>query len=276
MTTTKQSGFTLVELAIVMTIIGLLIGGILKGQELLENARATSTIAQVKSFDAAISAFRDIYDGLPGDLKDADKRIPGCSANCTHTILASPSFTVGDGLIGQNTFIEEAAYMGTLTSPISSIHQEDALLWLQLLKANLITGVSDIMLQTGTPQPEWGVTHPAAKIGGGFHAGSEEEEMACCGMPSQTKLESVSGALLIGIGPNAAEQAFQDSNGNPMGVMVPVRAEQIDRKMDDGNPAAGSVFAVGPEECYAGSAGDFSYNASSSAKSCNLVFALQK
>ena len=40
-----EKAFTLVELAIVMTIIGLLIGGILKGQELLENARVTSTIA---------------------------------------------------------------------------------------------------------------------------------------------------------------------------------------------------------------------------------------
>ncbi len=47
----NQSGFTLVELAIVMIIIGLLIGGILKGQELVSNARVTSTVAQIKGID---------------------------------------------------------------------------------------------------------------------------------------------------------------------------------------------------------------------------------
>jgi prepilin-type N-terminal cleavage/methylation domain-containing protein len=55
----SQAGFTLVELAIVMIIIGLLIAGVLKGQELIANARVTSTVAQVKAIDAAISTFKD-------------------------------------------------------------------------------------------------------------------------------------------------------------------------------------------------------------------------
>ena len=56
---TSQSGFTLVELAIVLMIIGLLIGGILRGQELMENARVTSTIQQTKAYDGATTTFRD-------------------------------------------------------------------------------------------------------------------------------------------------------------------------------------------------------------------------
>ena len=59
-----QAGFTLVELAIVMIIIGLLIAGVLKGQALIQNAQVTSTVAQVKSIEAAISTFSDTYATL--------------------------------------------------------------------------------------------------------------------------------------------------------------------------------------------------------------------
>ena len=53
-----KKGFTLVELAIVMIIIGLLIGGILKGTEMIENAKISSTLAQVKAYTAAVPGCR--------------------------------------------------------------------------------------------------------------------------------------------------------------------------------------------------------------------------
>ena len=56
-----QAGFTLVELAIVMIIIGLLIAGILKGQQLIGNAKVTSQVAQIKGIDAATSTFKDMW-----------------------------------------------------------------------------------------------------------------------------------------------------------------------------------------------------------------------
>lgn len=80
-------GFTLVELAIVMTIIGLLIGGILKGQELMQNARQNATIAQVKSYQAAVTLFRDTYASYPGDYPAALTTLVGCNAannNCMY------------------------------------------------------------------------------------------------------------------------------------------------------------------------------------------------
>ena len=62
-----EGGFTLVELAIVMIIIGLLIAGVLKGQALIANAQVTATVAQIKSIEAATSTFRDTYASIPGD-----------------------------------------------------------------------------------------------------------------------------------------------------------------------------------------------------------------
>lgn len=82
----SEAGFTLVELAVVMIIIGLLVGGILKGQEMIANAQVTSTVAQLKSIDAATGTFRDMYDSFPGDMAAAATRLPpNCGgAACTN------------------------------------------------------------------------------------------------------------------------------------------------------------------------------------------------
>lgn len=63
----NQKGFTLVEVAIVLVIIGLLIGGILKGQEMIQNARIKRVEKQADELRAAISAYQDRYGTLPGD-----------------------------------------------------------------------------------------------------------------------------------------------------------------------------------------------------------------
>ena len=61
-----NKGFTLVELAIVMAIIGLLVGGVLKGQQLLANAKVTAQIKQFNQVESASLGFRDKYNYLPG------------------------------------------------------------------------------------------------------------------------------------------------------------------------------------------------------------------
>lgn len=62
-----KKGFTLVELSIVLVIIGLLIGGILVAQSLIESAKTNAFIRQVGEFDIAVSSFRNKYRHLPGD-----------------------------------------------------------------------------------------------------------------------------------------------------------------------------------------------------------------
>ena len=80
----KHSGFTLIEIAIVLVIIGLLLGGVLKGQELIQNARVRNIIAQQDGIKAAFFGFQDRYRGVPGDYPAtlAKQNIPGASDVC--------------------------------------------------------------------------------------------------------------------------------------------------------------------------------------------------
>lgn len=63
----KASGFTLIELAIVLVIIGLLLGGVLKGQELINSAKAKSLAADFKNVQVYVYGYQDKYRALPGD-----------------------------------------------------------------------------------------------------------------------------------------------------------------------------------------------------------------
>ncbi len=88
----KQSGFTLVEIAIVLVIIGLLLGGILKGQELITSARVRNMADQSSSVQAAYYGFLDRYRAIPGDLPAAQACTflgvcPGLGGNGSSTIL---------------------------------------------------------------------------------------------------------------------------------------------------------------------------------------------
>ncbi len=63
----KSQGFTLVEIAIVLVIIGLLLGGILKGQEMITQAKIKNVIADFSGISAAYHGYVDRYKKIPGD-----------------------------------------------------------------------------------------------------------------------------------------------------------------------------------------------------------------
>lgn len=63
----SQQGFTLIEIAIVLVIIGLLVGGVLQGQELIENSRVKQAVKDMNGTAAAVFAYQDRYGRTPGD-----------------------------------------------------------------------------------------------------------------------------------------------------------------------------------------------------------------
>jgi len=70
---TRSSGFSLVELSIVIVIIGLIVSSVLVGQDLVRSAELRAVTSQYQEFNKAAATFRDKYAGLPGDV-DADSR----------------------------------------------------------------------------------------------------------------------------------------------------------------------------------------------------------
>lgn len=77
----RQQGFTLIEIAIVLVIIGLLLGGVLKGQELINTARVRALNNNVDGITAAWFSFQDRYRAFPGDYLNASSvvNLPGAA-----------------------------------------------------------------------------------------------------------------------------------------------------------------------------------------------------
>lgn len=131
----KQAGFTLVELAIVLVIIGLILGGVIGGQALLNNARVRNLDQAMKGYAGAIQNFVGTYSVLPGDDSGAATRFPGAP----FTVSSATGGTAGDGaLTGTAPFTVPA---GTITTT-----NEQQLLWHHLRAAGLIDNAN----------PNWG------------------------------------------------------------------------------------------------------------------------
>lgn len=118
----KQSGFTLVEIAIVLVIIGLLLGGVLKGQELITQAKIKNIANDFNGMSAAIYAYQDRYKKLPGDDNGASTRWGGVDGGGSVTVGSS-------GLTTAQTCA--AATTG-----------ENCTFWNHLRRAGLIAGAS--------------------------------------------------------------------------------------------------------------------------------------
>lgn len=120
----RQSGFTLVEIAIVLVIIGLLLGGILKGQEMIVQAKIKNAMADFSGISAAYHGYQDRYRKIPGDDDGAARWATGTAGS-------------GNGVVA-------GAYNATCTG--AGVTTESCLWWQHLRLAGFVAG-------NGTAQP---------------------------------------------------------------------------------------------------------------------------
>ena len=208
----QQKGFTLIEIAIVLVIIGLLLGGVLKGQELINTARVRALNNSVDGFTAAWFSFQDRYRGFPGDYSQAAVNLPGGTT--------AAAANVGNGTVDTD--------------------EERALVWQHLQQAGYITGSFDGTAANATAT-EYGcnlATCPDNGFGAGMilsfgtlirgGAGANAHELnAGLGVPVEVLAEldrkvddgtAESGAMQLGAGGTswaaAASDLCEDGAGN--------------------------------------------------------------
>src|ERR1700704_5658839 len=133
-----QTGFTLVEIAIVLVIIGLLLGGILKGQEMITQAKIKNIANDFNGITVAVTSYQDRYRAIPGDDQNAT----------TRWTTQAPGKGNGDGvMLGK---YKDNDTGGALGAPADL--KESNLFWQHLRIAGFVPGLTT-GTGSGTPPP---------------------------------------------------------------------------------------------------------------------------
>jgi prepilin-type N-terminal cleavage/methylation domain-containing protein len=212
-----QQGFTLVELSIVLVIIGLIVSGILVGQDMIRAAEIRSTVSQIESFNTAVNTFRDKYRNLPGDMLSTDATRFGFQTR-------AGAAGQGDG----NRFIQSSAPVATTPFTERYLGRETSLFWRDLSFAKLIGGnysTATDALEAPATAANIADLLPTANIGQGHYFTIHAEEGR--NHFSITQISAVAAGVYTNI-PG----------------MTPQTAFNIDDKMDDGNPITGIIVGM--------------------------------
>jgi prepilin-type N-terminal cleavage/methylation domain-containing protein len=210
-----NAGFTLIELSIVLVIIGLIVSGVLAGQELIHGASVRATISQVLKYNTAVATFQMKYNAIPGDFNAASNFIATTAVNGD-----------GNGLIG--------SVAGSAT-PATAVPAGVALtasgeygnFWSHLSSIGLVEGSYGPIISTGAVLLRVNTNFPASKVASGV------------GIIAYGNSADNYNHYHLGVKEgSAAGTAVTTSD-----FLSPGDAYSFDAKVDDGLPSSGIVVA---------------------------------
>lgn len=223
-------GFTLVELAVSMVLIGIVMVAILKGTELIENSRIIKMVSQLNSYQVATKNFRNVYGELPGDLRAPSVKLQ----DCTSTQCAASGN--GDGKICLQPGMTCTSAGGLMNSTFG-LGAEPVAYWRHLIAANMIIPFElyeDLSPAEKAASPYSGSWHaygPLTPYGGRYMVHYYD-------LPAR--------AAVGAFPPFAAVRGhyMKLSGSSEQRGVKPVTAARLDRKIDDGVPNSGTVLAA--------------------------------
>lgn len=258
----QRDAFTLVELAIVLSIIALLIGGVLVGTTMIRGGELRSVTSEYQRYSSALTTFRDKYFALPGDITNATSLwgtdadgCPGTNASITYTQGSCNGD--GDGMLESNATSSNELFRA----------------WQQMAYAGMVEGIYSGVANSSTATHDYakiGTNVPKSKLSNG---GWSLDYLGVVAVSSTTYFEGTyNNVLWLGA------EVSTDVTSNP--VMKAEDANNIDTKLDDGTPGSGTITTMeNASNCHgAGTsnsvalAGTATYTLTSTATGCMLIF----
>ncbi|MDD5030540.1 MAG: prepilin-type N-terminal cleavage/methylation domain-containing protein [Rhodoferax sp.] len=216
---TRQSGFTLVEIAIVLVIIGLLLGGVLKGQELIDQSKIKRVVNDFNNIGAAYDTYKDRYRYVPGDD-------PNAATRWTTAVGGAAPANAGGG---------NGTITATLAQVLTGGNVEAGYVWQHLRASGLVSGDMTTAARSYTPEQTpfgsnygFGSTVDVMGFGAGVQvfcaslppkAAEQLDRQLDDGRPGTGKIHADAAAAAQNTAPTAVAQlpaaVYVDASANP-------------------------------------------------------------
>jgi prepilin-type N-terminal cleavage/methylation domain-containing protein len=250
----KNSGFTFIEIAIVVVIVGLLLAGITAGSEIMNSSRVSKVVTDANIYKSAVITFRDNYNAMPGDLSTATsywgKDTSKCNSADGNASATGTCNGMGDGTINLvETNGEWESYRA----------------WQHLSLAGFIKGSFD---GTGT-----GGTNYTVELGRTIPQSTIKNAGFTIYWSNFTDLTNISsstdGQNVIALG------ATVNTNNPAFGAALDANDSlRIDTKFDDGLPNSGDIIGSNGDSV-TGCTGSNVYNSTTNILTCRIGFVIK-